>query len=102
MQGRPPEEKMAESPRGKINLDPEKVERGLLQLVLSIVELVRQLLEKQALRRIEGGRLTLEEIDRLGLAFMRLEEKMEELKAHFGIDDLNMNLGPLGNLLDQT
>lgn len=85
----------------QFNLDPEKAEQGLVKLVLALVELIRQLLEKQAIRRMEGGRLTKEEINRLGLTFMRLEEKMEELKAHFGIDDLNINLGPLGDLLDQ-
>jgi len=84
----------------KINVDPEKVEQGLVKLVLALVELLRQLLERQAIRRIEGGTLTDEEIDRLGTTLMKLEEKIRELQEHFGIDDLNIDLGPLGHLID--
>lgn len=84
----------------KVNIDPEKVEQGLAKLVLAIIELIRQLLEKQAIRRVESGSLTKEEVERLGITLMRLETKMNELKEHFKIDDLNINLGPLGNLLD--
>lgn len=84
----------------RVNLDPEKTEQGLVKLVLTLVELLRQLLERQAIRRIEAGSLTVEEIDRLGTTLMRLEEKIKELKDYFGIEDLNLNLGPLGNLLD--
>lgn len=84
----------------KIDLDAEKVEHGLVQLVLSVLELVRQLMEKQALRRIEGGDLTGEQIEKLGNTLMRLEEKMAELTEHFEISDLNIDLGPLGSLLD--
>ena len=87
-------------PSGKVNIDPEKVEQGLAKLVLTIVELIRQLLEKQAIRRVESGSLSDEEIQRLGITLMRLETKMDELKKHFRIDDLNINLGPLGNLVD--
>lgn len=85
----------------RIDADPEKVERGLAQLVLTLVELLRQLMERQALRRMELGTLDDEQIERLGLTFMRLAERMEELKAEFGLrdSDLNLNLGPLGNLL---
>lgn len=83
-----------------VRVDPENVERGLVQLVLTLVELLRRLLEKQALRRMEGGSLTPEEIDRLGRTLQRLECRMEELKDHFGIDDLNIDLGPVGRLLD--
>ena len=81
----------------RISADAEIVENGLAKLVLSIVELVRRLLEKQALRRMEAGNLTEEEIERLGNALMKLEEKMGELKRTFGLSDeqLNMNLGPL-------
>ena len=68
--------------------------------MLSVVELLRQLVEKQALRRIEGGSLTPDQVEKLGDTLMRLEQKMKELKAHFEIDDLNIDLGPLGNLLD--
>ena len=85
----------------RVNADPETVERGLVQLVLTIVELLRQLVERQALRRVEGGRLTDEEVERLGRTLMLLEQRMEELKDEFGLDDrdLNLNLGPLGDLL---
>jgi hypothetical protein len=85
----------------RVNADPEKVERGLAQLVLTLVELLRQLMERQALRRMEGGNLTDEQLDRLGETFMKLDQRMTELKAEFGLEDrdLNLNLGPLGNLL---
>jgi hypothetical protein len=85
----------------RIDADPEKVERGLAQLVLTLIELVRELMERQALRRMEQGTLTDDEIERLGQTFMRLSERMEELKKSFGLEDveLNLNLGPLGNLL---
>src|SRR3989440_12805118 len=85
----------------RINADPEQVEKGLAQLVLTLVELLRQLMERQALRRMEHGNLTEEQIERLGQTFMKLEQRMEELKAEFGLEDsdLNLNLGPLGDLL---
>jgi hypothetical protein len=85
----------------RVNTDPEHVERGLAQLVLTLVELLRQLMERQALRRMEAGSLTDEEVERLGRTFMRLEQRMEELKATFGLrdEDLNLDLGPLGDLL---
>ena len=85
----------------RVNADPESVERGLAQLVLTIVELLRQLMERQALRRVEAGGLTAGEIERLGRTLMLLEQRMEELKEQFGLNDrdLNLNLGPLGNLL---
>jgi len=81
----------------RISADPEIVENGLAKLVLSIVELVRRLLERQALRRMDAGNLSDEEIERLGNALMKLEEKMAELKSTFGLSDeqLNMKLGPL-------
>ncbi|HEX6088472.1 MAG TPA: gas vesicle protein K [Thermoanaerobaculia bacterium] len=81
----------------RISADAEIVENGLAKLVLSIVELVRRLLEKQALRRMDRGNLSDEEIERLGNALMKLEEKMSELKRSFGLsdDELNLNLGPL-------
>jgi hypothetical protein len=86
---------------GRIDVDPEHVERGLAALVLTIVELLRQLMERQALRRVEAGGLDDETIERLGSTLMALEERMEELKEHFGLDDsdLNLDLGPLGRLL---
>jgi hypothetical protein len=85
----------------RINADPEGVERGLAQLVLTIVELLRQLMERQALRRVEAGGLSDEQIERLGETLMLLSERMEELKRDFGLEDrdLNLDLGPLGRLL---
>jgi hypothetical protein len=85
----------------RVDADPERVERGLAQLVLTLVELLRQLMERQALRRMEGGTLTDEEVERLGETFMKLAQRMEELKAEFGLEDrdLNLDLGPLGRLM---
>ncbi len=85
----------------RVNADPEQLEKGLAHLVLTIIELLRQLMERQALHRIEGGSLTADEIERLGRTFMALAERMEELKVAFGLEgeELNMNLGPLGDLL---
>jgi len=85
----------------RVDADPERVEKGLAQLVLTLVELLRQLMERQALRRMEQGTLDDDEIERLGQTFMKLAERMEELKAEFELEDadLNLNLGPLGNLL---
>ncbi|HEX4624461.1 MAG TPA: gas vesicle protein K [Solirubrobacteraceae bacterium] len=85
----------------RINADPENLERGLAQLVLTIVELLRQLMERQALRRIDGGTLSKEQVERLGHTFMELDKRMVELRDSFGLneEDLNLNLGPLGNLL---
>ena len=86
-------------PRARLEIDSKNLEKGLAQLVLSLVELLRQLMEKQAIRRMEAGSLTEEEIDRLGTTLMKLETRVEELKRHFKIEDLNINLGPLGSLL---
>ncbi|MBL7201521.1 MAG: gas vesicle protein K [Anaerolineae bacterium] len=85
----------------QINADPEGVEKGLAQLVLTLIEFLRQLLERQALRRVEGGSLTDDEIERLGQTFLKLQERMDELKEVFGLEDqdLNLNLGPLGDLM---
>jgi hypothetical protein len=87
--------------RRRISADPENLEKGLAQLVLTIIELLRQLMERQALRRIEGGRLSAEEVERLGQTFLALAERMDELKLAFGLEDedLNLNLGPLGDLM---
>lgn len=84
----------------RVSADPDVVENGLARLVLSIIELIRRLLEKQALRRMDNGNLTEEEIERLGSALMKLEEKMEEMKGVFGLsgDDLNLSLGPIKTL----
>lgn len=85
----------------RVSADPEGVEKGLAQLVLTVIELLRQLMERQALHRVEAGNLTPEEVERLGRTFMALAERMDELKDAFGLEDkdLNLNLGPLGNLL---
>ena len=85
----------------RIEANPKNVEQGLAKLVLTLVELVRQLLERQAIRRMEAGSLTDTEIERVGETLMKLEAKMQELKGVFGLGDeeLNLNLGPLGNLM---
>ena len=85
----------------RVNVDAESVEQGLAKLVLTLIELIRRLLEKQAVRRMEGGDLTPEQIEELGLALMKLEEKMGELKTQFGLEDedLNLDLGPVGRLI---
>ena len=84
----------------RISADPEIVENGLAKLVLSIIELIRRLLEKQALRRMDAGTVSEEEIERLGSALMKLEQKMDELKRVFGLtdEDLNLKLGPVKTL----
>jgi len=84
-----------------IDANPEEVERGLAKLVLTLIELLRRLLEKQAIRRIDSGNLTDEEIERLGLTFLRLHQRMRELQGAFNLkdEDLNLNLGPLGDLM---
>lgn len=87
-------------PARRLELDPERAEKGLAELVLTIIELLRQVVERQALRRVERGDLSPEKVERLGLALMRLEKKMEELKRHFEIDSLELDLGPLGRIVD--
>jgi hypothetical protein len=85
----------------KLKLTPDNADSGLAKLVLTLVELIRKLVEKQAMRRVDGGTLSDEEIERLGETLMKLEMKMEELKKHFHLTDrdLNINLGPLGDLM---
>ena len=97
----PTEAELGNALSRRVNADPESVERGLAQLVLTIVELLRQLMERQAIHRVEAGGLTPDEVERLGRTLMLLEQRMEELKEQFGLEDrdLNLNLGPLGNLL---
>ncbi|MBI4445670.1 MAG: gas vesicle protein K [Acidobacteria bacterium] len=87
-----------------VNLDPHSIESGLAKLVLSIVELIRQMLERQAVRRMEGGSLTEDQIEALGLALMKLEEKTNELREYFGLkqEELMLKLGPLGRLTGRT
>ena len=92
---------IAPSLPSRIDANPEDVEAGLGKLVLTLVEFLRQVLEHQAVRRMEGGTLSDEEVERLGLALMRLQERLEEIKAEFGLagEDLNIDLGPLGRLI---
>lgn len=84
----------------RIDADPERIEQGLARLVLTVVELLRKVLEHQAVRRMDGGTLRDEEIERLGLALLKLDERMGELKTTFGLTDadLEIDLGPLGRL----
>ena len=81
----------------RIDADPEQVEQGLARIVLTVVELLRRVLEHQAVRRMDGGSLSDEEVERLGLALLKLSERMEELKTTFGLtdEDLSIDLGPL-------
>ena len=85
----------------RIETDAGSVERDLLKLVLTVVELIRQLMERQALRRVADGDLSEEQVESLGLGLMRLEEAMAELRARYGLTagDLNIDLGPLSTLL---
>ena len=87
--------------RLRIDADPESVEKGLVTLVLTLVELLRQLMERQALRRVDQGTLTDDQVEKVGSTLMALEDRMAELREHFGltVEDLNLDLGPLGPLL---
>ncbi len=87
----------------RIVIDPKKVERDLARLVLSVIELLRKLLEQQAVRRVENGTLSEEEIERLGETLLKLEVRMGELKAAFGLGDqeLTLDLGPLRDLVSE-
>lgn len=89
------------APARRLQLDPESVQNGLGQLVLTLVKLLHELLEKQALRRLDAGGLTDEQIERLGLTLLRQSEEIERLREVFGLkeEDLNLDLGPLGRLL---
>ena len=88
----------------RLETDPESVERDLFKLVLTIIELVRQLMEAQALRRVDEGDLSDEQIEALGLGLSKLEEAMDDLKSRYDLTtaDLNIDLGPLGTLLSDT
>lgn len=83
------------------NADPEEVQRSVARLVLALVEFLRKLMERQAIRRMEAGTLTEQEIESLGLALMKLEETLHDIARRFGLDpeDLNLDLGPLGKLI---
>lgn len=88
----------------RLETDPERVERDLVCLVLTVVELIRQLMERQALRRVDQGELSDDQTESVGLALMHLDEAMTRLKDHFDLDDadLNLDLGPLGTLLPES
>jgi len=90
----------AASVPGRIELTPDNIEQGLGKLVLTLVDFLRQLLERQAIRRMEGGTLSDQEIEQMGEALMKLEAKIRELAKQFGLSpaDLNIDLGPLGRL----
>ena len=96
-----PDLKDVESSR--IDCSPENIEQGLAKLVLGLIELLRQLLERQAIRRMQGGTLTEPQVEEMGEALMKLEAKVHELANHFGLTpaDLNIDFGPLGNLLEK-
>jgi hypothetical protein len=95
---------IAREPAQRIDCNSQNIEQELARLVLSLIELLRQLLERQAIRRMDGGSLDDKQIEEIGLALMKLEQKIHELAAHFGLHpaDLNMDLGPLGKLWDDT
>ncbi|MCK9869159.1 gas vesicle protein K [Nocardiopsis dassonvillei] len=90
--------------RHRIETEPDTVERDLIKLVLTVVELVRQLMERQALRRVDQGDLTEDQEERIGMTLMLLEERMTELRERYGLSaaDLNLDLGPLGSLLPKN
>ena len=91
------------APSSRIDCSPENIEQGLAKLVLGLIEMIRQLLERQAIRRMQGGSLSDQQVEEMGEALMKLEAKIHELADHFGLKpaDLNLDLGPLGNLLEK-
>ena len=94
-------DRLASAPPPRWNADPEDVRRSVAKLVLTLVEFIRQVLERQAIRRMEAETLTAEETEAVGLALMRLEETIRDLGAQFGLrpEDMNIDLGPLGKLV---
>ncbi len=94
---------VGESTLDRVDCTPENIEKGLARLVLSLIELLRRLLERQAIRRMEGGTLDDAKIEEMGQSLMRLEQKVREIAAAFGLkpEELNLELGPLGNLVDK-
>jgi hypothetical protein len=95
-----PLETVAESLPQRLNTDPDKIENGLAKLVLTLIEVLRKVLEHQAVRRMEGGHLSDAEVEKLGVALLRLNDRMQDMKGIFGLtdDDLQIDLGPLGKL----
>jgi hypothetical protein len=94
-------QRFAEAPPPRWNADPEDVRRSVVKLVLTLIEFIRQLLERQAIRRMDAGTLTAEQTEAVGLALMRLEDTIRELGSQFGIapEDLTLDLGPVGRLI---
>ena len=94
-------QRLAQSTPSRWNADPDEVRRSVLKLVLTLVEFIRQLLERQAIRRMEANTLTAEETEAVGLALMRLEETVRDLATQFDLrpEDLNLDLGPVGKML---
>jgi hypothetical protein len=94
-------DRLASVPPPRWNADPEDVRRSVAKLVLTLVEFIRQILERQAIRRMEAETLTADETEAIGLALMRLEETIRDLAAQFGLrpEDLNIDLGPVGKLV---
>jgi len=92
-------ERHAKPPRW--NVDPQDVQKSVVRLVLALVEFLRKLLERQAIRRMESGTLTAEETEKIGQALMKLEETVQQLARQFGLkpEELNLDLGPLGRLI---
>jgi hypothetical protein len=97
-------ESVVEKSKPQINIGGEKIRNGIGQLILTVVELLRELMEKQAIRRIDAGKLTEEQIENLGNTFRNLKEEIEKLKDYFDLEDedLNINLGPLVVREDET
>ena len=94
------ERRVAAAAPPRWNADPEEVQRSVARLVLSLVEFLRELMERQAIRRMEEGTLSAAEVEALGTALMRLEETVHDIARRFGLEpaDLNLDLGPLGRL----
>jgi hypothetical protein len=99
-----PEQSPARLLTQRMETDPDSVERDLFKLVLTVIELIRQLMEAQALRRVDEGDLRDDQVEALGLGLARLEAAMEELKSRYDLTtaDLNIDLGPLGTLLSEN
>ena len=90
-----------QSPKGRFNTNKNNADQGLAKLVLTLVELLRRVMEHEAIRRIDGGTLTDGQIEEMGETFLKLDNKMVEMREIFGLreEDLNLDLGPLGNLM---
>ena len=93
--------RLAKSAPARWNADPDEVRKSVLKLVLTLVEFIRQILERQAIRRMETNTLSAEETEAVGLALMRLEETIRDLAQQFGLrpEELNLDLGPIGKLV---